>query len=132
MFAAQVEQFEGQAPRFSPPATMCMYIYIYIYVYIYIGIYIYIYIYTCDSCRRARPHCLLMDVGVLVHLCHIRVNLCHLFIEFPDGIIGFIERIYLTGKREMTILRSTGIYNLCALLVLRLLVILTLVRQYRY
>ena len=35
----------------------------------------------------------------------------HLFIEFRDGIIGFIERIYLTGKREMTILRSTGIYN---------------------
>ena len=51
----------------------------------------------------------------------LRIPMTHLFIEFWDGIIGFvgfIEHIYLTGKREMTILRSTGIYNICPLAII--------------
>ena len=44
----------------------------------------------------------------IISLIYDIMNLISLII----GFIGFIERIYLTGKREITILRSTGIYNI--------------------
>ena len=79
---------------------MYMYIYIYVYMYVYIYIYIYVYIY----------------IEIYIHTCvyiYIYRNYWIYWNYIRDeiiGFIGFIERICLTGKREMTILRSTGIY----------------------